>query len=342
MIFGIIFTVRSNVEFRNLAWRRLWTDKWFGKLFGGGLLLGLCGYAVQVVLSGILGRLGVQDWQTYCQAVAMNRRDLTTPIPNLTSEFISQATSSTVLTVFFSFLMAGIASYGCAVILKKCLANDERDWLGAAFGGFKDPFGMLWLFFRYWLICFGWMLLALLPVGVIAGVCVLMVEPMLGSAPLGAAILMSVAFSLGFGIFLAFYCIPFYRYRFLWLVKAEHPDWSAGACLRSCKALMEGHKWQSFKLDCSYWKPITLVLVLFLPVVAAIGLAIVFKVNTMLVALLSLVALFAFFGALAGGVVLGQYIGVGQGFFYQDLKDGQTTNQNEMGENRFGANPKGM
>jgi hypothetical protein len=62
----------------------------------------------------------------------------------------------------------------------------------------------------------------------------------------------------------------------------------------------------------------------------------------MLVALLAMVALFAFFGVLAGGVVLGQYIGVGQGFFYQDLKDGQATGQNEPGENRFGANPKGM
>ena len=317
--------MRTNIELRNLAWKRLWADKWFGKLFGGGLLLMLCGYAVNTVIGGILGRLGVQDWQDYYLAVAMNQKDLTTPVPNLTGDYIFTATSATVFQSFIGYIMTAIASYGAAVILLRCLKNEEEGWLGSAFGGFKDPFGMLWLFVRFMLIYLGWMLLALLPIGVIAGVCVPVVKPMLESSPLQAAILLSCALMLAFTAFLTIYCIPFYRYRFLFLVKAEHPDWSAGACIRSCKALMEGHKMESFKLDCSYWKPITMVLLVLLAAMAAVGLAVVFKDSTMLVALLSVVALFAFFGALAGGVVLGQYIGVGQGFFYQDLKDGQPT-----------------
>lgn len=317
--------MRSNIEFRNLAWKRLWADKWFGRLFGGGILLMLCGYAVNTVIGGILGRLGVQDWQDYYLARAQNIKDLTTPVPNLTGDYIFTATSATLFQSFIGYIMTAIAAYGTAVILLRCLKNEEEGWLGAAFGGFKDPFGMLWLFVRGMLIYFGWMLLALLPIGVIAGVCVPVVKPMLESSPLQAAILLSCVFAFSFGIFLAIYSIPFYRYRFLFLVKAEHPDWSAGACIRSCRALMEGHKMESFKLDCSYWKPITLVLLVLLAAMAAVGLAVVFKDSTILVALLSLVALFAFFGALAGGVVLGQYIGVGQGFFYQDLKDGQPT-----------------
>ena len=321
--------MRSNTEFRNLAWKRLWADHWFGRLFGGGLLLGLCGYAVNVVIGGILGRLGVQDWQDYYLARAQNLKDLTTPVPNLTGDYIFTATSATVLETFIGYIMAGIAAYGAAVILLRCLRNEENGWLGAAFGGFKDPFGMLWLFVRLMLIYFGWMLLALLPVGVIVGVCVPVVKPMLESEPLLAAALMAIAFTLGISIFLAIYCIPFYRYRFLFLVKAEHPDWCAGECLRSCKALMEGHKWQSFKLDCSYWKPITLVLLALLMAFGAIGLAVALKDNALLVMLLALIAIFAFLASLVGGVVLGQYIGVGQGFFYQDLKDGQTTEQNE-------------
>ena len=321
--------MRSNTEFRNLAWKRLWADKWFGRLFGGGLLLGLCGYAVNVVIGGILGRLGVQDWQDYLVARAQNIKDLTTPVPNLTSNYIFTATSATVLEMFIGYIMAGIAAYGGAVILLRCLRNEEEGWLGAAFGGFKDPFGMLWLFIRLMLIYLGWIIVSIFPFGVIAGACFPVVKPMLETAPLQAAVLMSVAFTLGIGIFLAIYCIPFYRYRFVFLFKAEHPDWSAGACLRSCRALMEGRKWQSFKLDCSYWKPITLVLVLFMTVVAAIGLAVVLKDNTMLAALLALVAVFAFLVCWAGAIVLALYIGVGQGFFYQDLKDGQTTEQNE-------------
>ena len=321
--------MKSNVEFRNLAWKRLWTDKWFGRLFGGGLLLMLCGYAVNVVVGGILGRLGVQDWQDYYVAVAMNRKDLTTPVPNLTSNYIFTATSGTVLEAFIGYIMAGIAAYGAAVILLRCLKNDENSWLGAAFGGFKDPFGMLWLFIRLMLIYLGWIILAIFPMGVIVGVCFPVVKPMLESAPLQASALLSVAFALGGGIFLTIYCIPFYRYRFAYLFKAEHPDWSAGACLRSCRALMEGHKWQSFKLDCSYWKPITLVLVLVMMAVTAILLVVLLKDNKMLAALLGLGGVLALFASFASAIVLGQYIGVGQGFFYQDLKDGQTTEQNE-------------
>ena len=321
--------MRSNAEFRNLAWTRLWADMWFWRLFGGGLLLMLCGYAVNVVIGGILGRLGVQDWQDYYVAVAMNRKDLTTPVPNLTSNYIFTATSATVLESFIGYIMAGIAAYGAAVILLRCLRNEENGWLGAAFGGFKDPFGMLWLFIRLMLIYLGWMIVAIFPLGVIAGACLPVVKPMLESAPLLAATLLSVVFALGSGIFLAVYSIPFYRYRFLFLFKAEHPDWSAGACLRSCKAFMEGHKWQSFKLDCSYWKPITLVLLLVMMAVTAILLVVLLKDNKMLAALLGLGGILALFASFAGGIVLAQYIGVGQGFLYEDLKDGQTTEQNE-------------
>ena len=321
--------MRTNIEFRNLAWKRLWADKWFGKLFGGGLLLGLCASAVNIVIRGILGRLGAEDWQGYFETYQRNRLDVTVPIPNLTGNYIFTATSATVLEMFIGYIMAGIVAYGSAVILLRCLRNEQEGWLGAAFGGFKHPFGMLWLFVCLMLICLGWMLLAILPLGVIVGICFPVVKPMLETSPLQATILLSCAFTLAFAAFLAIYCIPFYRYRFLFLVKADHPDWSAGACIRSCRALMEGHKWQSFKLDCSYWKPITLVLVLLLMMVVAVGAAISFKDNTMLVLLLSLVAFFSFVGVLAGGIVLAQYIGVGQGFFYQDLKDGQTTDQKE-------------
>ena len=320
--------MRSNTEFRNLAWKRLWADHWFGRLFGGGLLLGLCGYAVQVVLSGILGRLGVQSWIEYLQAVAQNRQDLTTPIPNLTSEFMSQATSSTVLTFFFSFLMAGIASYGGAVILKKCLANDEKDWLGDAFGGFKYPFGMLWLQVRYWLICFGWGFVALFVPGVLCGAG----YPFAKGLPL-------MQLSIVAGLFVTaalcwviwIYCIPFYRYRFLWLVKAEHPEWGAGECISACRKLMKGNMLKSFRLDCSYWKPITLVLLMMMAAMAAIILDVFLLKNGRkeLPALIALGGGMALFASIACGIVLAQYIGVGQGFFYQDLKDGQTTGQNE-------------
>ena len=314
--------MRSNTEFRNLAWKRLWADHWFGRLFGGWLLLMLSGYAVNVVIDGILKRLGVQTWQDYWVARAQNLKDLTTPVPNLTNNYIFTATSASALEAFIGYIMAGIAAYGAAVILLRCLRNEENGWLGAAFGGFKDPFGMLWLFFRCWLICFCWGLLAGLPIGVAIGFSVVLVKHFADSNLVLTVAVVTAVMSVGVGAMFAIGAIPFYRYRFLFLFKAEHPDWSAGACLRSCKALMEGHKWQSFKLDCSYWKPITLVLVAFFFIVCGIFLAIALKDVVAIAALVGLVTLLLFFITLAGAIVLGQYIGVGQGFFYQDLKDG--------------------
>ena len=321
--------MKSNIELRNLAWQRLWADRWFGRLFGGGLLLGLCGYAVQVVLGGILGRLGVQDWNDYRMAVLMNRVDITSPVPNLTRDYVIRASSATALEMFIGYILSAIAAYGTAVILLRCLKNHEEGWLGAAFGGFRDPFGMLWLFVRLVLIYLGWTLLAVLPLVVIGGVCVPVVTPMLSAEPLLAAVVITLGVTLCLGVFLAVYCIPFYRYRFAFLVKAEHPDWSAGACLRSCKALMEGHKKESFRLDCSYWKPISLILLAVLAALAAMLTAFACKDSVPLAVLSGMAATMLVLVSIAGGIVLAQYIGVGQGFFYQDLKDGQTTGQNE-------------
>ena len=310
--------MRSNLEIRELAWKHLWTDHWFGRLFGGGLLLWLCGYAVQVVLSGILARLHVQSWMEYAQTVVQNRQDLTTPIPNLTSNYVSQACSSTLLTFFFSLLMAGIASYGGAVILKKCLANDEKGWLGDAFGGFKYPFGMLWLQVRYWLICFGWGFVALFVPGVLCGAGYPFVKGLpLIQLSIVAGIFVTVALCWVIWIF----CIPFYRYRFLWLVKAEHPEWGAGECIGACRKLMKGNMFKSFRLDCSYWKPITLML---LPLLV-LSLTILinewcFGEGKQGLAIIAIAAFLCLAVLIPLGLIVPQYIRVGQGFLYEELK----------------------
>lgn len=280
--------MRNSAELKNLAWKRLWEDHWFGRLFGGGILLGLCGYAVNLVIGGILGELNVRTWSDYYMAVIQNRQDLTTPIPNLTQEFVSQASSSMVLSMFVGYIMAGIAAYGTAVILLRCLKDDEKGWLGAAFGGFKDPFGMLWLFVRYVLVFVGWGLFLVIP-------------------PLGIWLLI----------------VAFYRYRFLFLVKAEHPDWSAGQCLRSCRTLMRGHKMDSFHLDCAYWKPITLMLLLLMAgacFAALVAVGVLPLVNGFAAGITCL-------GACAASVVIKQYISVGQGFLYLDIGDAAQESQ---------------
>ena len=283
--------MRSFTELRDLAWKRLWADHWFGRLFGGGLLLTVCGHVVNVVLGSVLTGLNVRTWSDYAMAVIQNRQDLTTPVPNLTHDFVYQATSSGVFSMFIGYIMTGIAAYGSAVILLRCLRNEENGWLGAAFGGFKDPFGMLWLFVRYVLVYVVWGLFLVIP-------------------PLGIWLLI----------------VAFYRYRFLFLVKAEHPDWSAGACMKRSRELMKGHKMDSFRLDCAYWKPITLVMLLALAATIVGTSAALFKDSGPIAAMLGLAAFLTLIVCVGFSIVLGQYISVGQGFLYEELK--QETERN--------------
>ena len=277
----------TNYEIRRVAWERLFKGRWFWKLFGGGLLLGICGQAAQTVLGGVLARLGVIGWIEYGQIVFENQQTLTTPVPELTQQFMVTATSVTVLEMFVGWIMAGIASYGAAVILSRCLKNVAEGWLGAAFGGFKMPLGLFALMFRYVLIWLGWSILSIPTLGLLL-------------------------------------VVPFYRYRFLWLVKAEHPELGAGACLKATRQLMDGNKMRSFRLDCSYWKPITFLLLLVC--VMSVGICIVCaKIGPTALIVFSVVAsVLAYLLFIPACVVVGQYINVGQGLFYQELTETQT------------------
>lgn len=274
----------SNREIRELAWTRLFKGQWIWRLIGGAMLLAFCGQIVLGILGGILNQLNVIDWQQYFELVEQNRHTLVTPIPELTANFIWTATTATGLEIFIGWIMTGILSYGSGVILLRCIGDDADGWLGAAFEGFKMPLGLFALMFRFAMIWLGWAILSL-PT---------------------------------FGLLLL---IPFYRYRFLWLVKAEHPDWSAGECLKVARQLMKGNKMRSFKLDCSYWKPITLALV---PLVVMAGCGCVLSIMpsdatqsyvlpffaAYFITVLVLIAIF---------VVVGNYIKVGQGLLYQEL-----------------------
>ena len=317
--------MKDNAELRDLAWKRLWADKWFGRLFGGGLLLSLCGYAVQIVVGGILDRLNVRTWRDYFEAVVENRQDVTVPIPNLTPDFISQATSSSVLTMFFAYIMAGIAAYGGAVILLKCLANDEHDWLSAAFGGFRYPFELLWMFVRLVLTYLGWFLLGAIPVAAVAFAERSLITATVESGSLEAVALLSISGAVGLLVPLLLVCVPFYRYRFVFLVRAENAELGANACFRKCRELMRGNLMRSFRLDCSYWRPITGLLLLCLALMgAAVALTVVPTAAKLALGAILFVGFVALF---VGSIVLTQYISVGQGFLYQEIKDNSSENQ---------------
>lgn len=307
----------QNSELKALAWRRLWADGWFWRLFGGGLLLGLCSYAVQGFLKLGLVYLVVDDWQDYLEARMENSSDLTTIVPNLTKDYVMQATSASVLEFFFYLIIGGIASYGCAVILRRCLANDEPGWLGAAFGGFKDPFGMMWLNLCYCLIFLGYFFIG---VGLPAFLFALAYPFFRSLSDLPMALGVGIGTAVVFVWAILMVMIPFYRYRFLFLVKADHPDWSASACLRACRQLMKGNMMRSFRLDCSYWGPILLPIFFVFLFVLCQALSSAFNDGLVLVShLLAFLSWLALLAVIPTALVVSQYLSVGQGFLYEEI-----------------------
>ncbi len=331
--------MQSNVEIRNEAWRLLWKRGWFWKLLGAGILLQVCSQAIVTVVNGIVYRLGV-----FNLTAAMNMMQTRQPLPDLTQRIMWEFSSSTLLYFFFAFILGGITYYGNSVLLLRSAEDRGEGWLKAAFGGFKMPLELAWLSFRLSLVYFFWSLLAGIPCGAIIAAVVANV-PTVSTVAEGS--ICGSAFAICAAIFIAVICIPFYRYRYLFRIKAEHPDWSAGECMKSCRVLTSGNKWRIFKHDCSYWRILLLALLPMLVMVTMLLLAVA-GVSAKPAAgdgQSAVLAVFAIFGVLAliasylamivFGVISVYYIGVGQTIFYreisrEDKKEKQQKENNEL------------
>lgn len=315
--------MKTNDELRGLAWDCLWREGWFGRLLGGFILLLLCAQAVQIVVGMLLTAVDAQTWADHMLLVARNRYDLTTPVPQLRGEYLFRLVAATCFVQFISLVLSGIFAFGMSKILLMCLARDTRDWLPEAFAGYKDPFGMFWLQFRLMLIYLGWELLAFFVIGVVMGALsrVLLVPVLKSGDAVSAAVAGGALSVFVLVVMTGAVIVPFYRYRFLWLVKASHPDWGAGRCLLACRQLTDGQKLRSFYLDCSYWKPITLVLGL---AAAMVGLVLLLCLGAggvpfkLLGSILLFVLVILF---VAGLVFVSLYVSVGQSHLFAELRE---------------------
>lgn len=93
-----------------------------------------------------------------------------------------------------------------------------------------------------------------------------------------------------------------YRYSQIWNVKAEHPDWGVSRCFAESARLMNGRKWQRFRLDVSLVAPLFLFF-LGMSVLApfagrwAVGLMPLAGVGVLFVSLWMMLARAVFYGA---------------------------------------------
>ena len=315
--------MRSNSEIRDRAWCLLWQGKWFWRLLGGAILLNVCTQVVYTVLNGILYRLGVFGMTAFTNALEEYAKN-GAPLPEFTPDRIVQFASSTALTMFFVFIMGGIAAFGNGTLVIRAADENEDGWLKSAFGGFRMPLGLAWLSFRISLIYMGWCLVAFAPLVVVVGLATGSNASGI-SAGVGGAAAYALAVTAGLSLAAAILCVPIYRYRYLFRLKADHPDWSAGQCIRECSALSDGFKWRCFVHDCSYWKILLaplLLSALFVAVVVAASTAkhwCAADVGAAVAAVGALVAIALYFALIALIAVAVWYIAVGQTLLYRDI-----------------------
>ena len=115
--------------------------------------------------------------------------------------------------------------------------------------------------------------------------------------------------------------VAFYRYRYVWLLKAENPDWSAVRCMHECAALTDGAKSRMFAFDCSYWGIVTVWLSIPLAMTVLIAVTACLKASVALLAAVTLLLVAGYALCLALGVVTTYYIAAGQALFYNQLKN---------------------
>jgi hypothetical protein len=112
-----------------------------------------------------------------------------------------------------------------------------------------------------------------------------------------------------------------YRYRQVWFLKVDHPDWSAGKCIAESCQLMKGRKWQLFRFDCSYWLSITAALAAFL----VFALLVSAKIASSSDGRAALSAMAVLPVVVAVWFVVNAHFWLGQAFYYKEIKNGIKT-----------------
>lgn len=238
--------MRTNEEIRNEAWTKLWHEKWFWRILIASILLDLSMQLVfkiiYFVANTCIGDLGTLSQTNLSNSLAMIARGDMSALPTITLHIA--------ITAFMTIIATGITQFGKSTVLLRAADGKQEGYLKAAFEGLKMPLGLAYLTLRVTLVFILWSILAILPCIGGAAICELIAidETSIKIAAWALIITAAATFSL------AIIAIPFYRYRFLFRLKADNPGWSAGKCMRECRSLTQGNKWRIFKHDCSYWK----------------------------------------------------------------------------------------
>ena len=306
--------MKNNTEIRQESWQLLIKGQWIWKLLGAFILLSMATRFIYSFVEVIMGSLSMVTIKSL-QSVWMSKGAMPEfAWPNILS--------SVFLMLFISIILNGILSYGNNLLLNRSVDNNEQGFLKAAFEGFKMPLDLGWLYFRLYLVYLVWFILASL---LVSPLCLGVIKfgKALGEANLLVAV---IVFIMIITLIITILLIPFYKYRFLFRIKADHPDWSASECMKYCRELTNGNKMRSFKLDCAYWRIMTWLLLSALAILV-FGLMIEFVLDKssaygMSIAVLGvLLVIVLLFVTTVLSIFASFYIGVGQTILYKELDE---------------------
>ena len=293
--------MKSNREMRDEAWRLMWKGRWFGRCVVGGLALVMIAAAVSAAVSFAYRALDIETLKEYAQAqqqAAAAGLDYSAS----SGEAMAKMFLASLFESFVQYLFSGILMFGVVTLTLKAVRGSRERWFAEAFAGFHAPFTMFWLMFNVQIRLAFWIVLAAIPIGVVAGV---LGNPVL--AGMGVAFLITLVLTW-----------LIYRYRQVWFLKVDHPDWGAAKCIRGSIEMMNGWKWRAVQFDCSYW----LSLLWSIPLLAAAGW---FGVRIWQEGVESLsagdLALLVSLGAVSViyGLIVGWYLSIGHAVFYREL-----------------------
>ena len=157
--------MKSNAEMRKESYAVV-RSRWFWIIFGVTLLLqGICQGAGWLLgsLHGSMGIVSPADF--FSKKLSMLRQGLDYTLP--TAEAYRQMAYAGTLEMLVGYVLGAVALFGITAVLLKAVADDRKDVLGAAFGGFGRPLGVTWLLMVMNFFVGLWMLLLIVP-GIVA------------------------------------------------------------------------------------------------------------------------------------------------------------------------------
>ena len=313
--------MRSCKEMRQDAWNILTGSKWGWKILLNGIVLYAILVAVMIGLEFLFEAAGIQTWSSFREAqVEAMRSGVTLTIASGYEAL--RMTFASGFSTFVEYLFSGIIAFGLVTTFLKCVKNDSEGWFAGAFGGFKRPFGLLWLLCLMGIMIILWALLFVIVGGFLGGIvsAVLRVCGMVTEKQMGVLI----GCLCGIPAAIAAIVVSF-RYALVWYFKVEDPETGAYACLTKSCELMRGRKWKLFFFLLSYIGWFILALI---PICLTVGVAAALNgangepqvEPTEITTQMRIVMVVGFGVSILMMVFVGIYASIGKAIFYRDAK----------------------